>query len=101
MASIRRRKPGFSDSEEKVRKDESLVDEIEEEEDEEKNNGKYKEGVSQQLGKWKKEKKGKARRWSCLDNCCWFIGLVCVIWWLLLFLYNSMPSSFPQYVTAQ
>lgn len=52
------------------------------------------------------EKKPEARKpekrrnkWSCLDNCCWFIGCVCVAWWALLFLYNLMPSSFPQYVT--
>lgn len=56
-----------------------------------------------------KDEKGKERgnrkngrnykRWSCIDNCCWFIGLICSIWWFLLFLYNAMPSSFPQYVT--
>ncbi|EPS62391.1 hypothetical protein M569_12397, partial [Genlisea aurea] len=38
-------------------------------------------------------------KWSCLDSCCWFIGYICVVWWGLLFLYNMMPSSFPQYVT--
>ncbi|KAG6426386.1 hypothetical protein SASPL_110609 [Salvia splendens] len=41
----------------------------------------------------------KQRKWSCLDNCCWFIGRVCVVWWALLFSYNMMPSSFLQYVT--
>jgi phospholipid:diacylglycerol acyltransferase len=41
---------------------------------------------------------GKARR-SCLDSCCWWIGFVCSSWWFLLFLYNAMPASFPQYVT--
>ncbi|XP_060187103.1 phospholipid:diacylglycerol acyltransferase 1-like isoform X1 [Lycium barbarum] len=39
------------------------------------------------------------RRWSCVDGCCWFIGCICSIWWFLLFLYNAMPASFPQYVT--
>ncbi|XP_010534297.1 PREDICTED: phospholipid:diacylglycerol acyltransferase 1-like [Tarenaya hassleriana] len=38
-------------------------------------------------------------KWSCVDSCCWFIGRVCVTWWFLLFLYNAMPASFPQYVT--
>lgn len=38
-------------------------------------------------------------KWSCVDSCCWFIGCVCVTWWFLLFLYNAMPASFPQYVT--
>jgi len=40
----------------------------------------------------------KIRRWSCLDSCCWFVGVICSIWWFLLFLYNAMPASFPQYV---
>ncbi|MCD7465810.1 Phospholipid:diacylglycerol acyltransferase 1 [Datura stramonium] len=39
------------------------------------------------------------RRWSCVDGCCWFIGCICSMWWFLLFLYNAMPASFPQYVT--
>ncbi|KAK3436210.1 hypothetical protein EUGRSUZ_C00841 [Eucalyptus grandis] len=41
----------------------------------------------------------RPRRWSCVDSCCWFVGCVCSIWWLLLFLLNAMPASFPQYVT--
>ncbi|KAL3720825.1 hypothetical protein ACJRO7_005606 [Eucalyptus globulus] len=49
--------------------------------------------------KKKKERGGEKGKWSCLDNCCWFVGCVCTVWWLLLFLYNAMPSSFPQYVT--
>ncbi|XP_042448072.1 phospholipid:diacylglycerol acyltransferase 1-like [Zingiber officinale] len=47
------------------------------------------------------EKGGKERkgRWSCLDSCCWLIGVICSIWWLLLFSYNALPASLPQYVT--
>ncbi|XP_010047510.2 phospholipid:diacylglycerol acyltransferase 1 [Eucalyptus grandis] len=41
----------------------------------------------------------RPRRWSCVDSCCWFVGCVCSIWWLMLFLLNAMPASFPQYVT--
>ena len=44
-------------------------------------------------------KREKINKWSCIDSCCWFIGFVCSIWWFLLFLYNAMPASFPQYVT--
>ncbi|PIN24691.1 Diacylglycerol O-acyltransferase [Handroanthus impetiginosus] len=44
-------------------------------------------------------KQKKQNKWSCVDTCCWFIGCICVVWWGLLFLYNMMPSSFPQYVT--
>lgn len=56
----------------------------------------------------KDEKKGakiqqsierKVKKWSCFDSCCWFIGCICSTWWFLLFLYNTMPPSFPQYVT--
>uniref|UniRef100_A0A1D1XPP3 phospholipid:diacylglycerol acyltransferase n=1 Tax=Anthurium amnicola TaxID=1678845 RepID=A0A1D1XPP3_9ARAE len=43
--------------------------------------------------------KEKKARWSCVDSCYWFIGFICSLWWLLLFLYNTMPASFPQYVT--
>ncbi|KAK7363276.1 hypothetical protein VNO77_05412 [Canavalia gladiata] len=41
---------------------------------------------------------GKKKKWSCLDSCCWFVGFICCVWWFLLFLYNAMPASFPQYV---
>ncbi|KAK4483680.1 hypothetical protein RD792_010881 [Penstemon davidsonii] len=41
----------------------------------------------------------RRRKWSCVDSCCWFIGCICSLWWFMLFLYNAMPASFPQYVT--
>lgn len=47
----------------------------------------------------KKPKKEK-KNWSCVDSCCWLIGSICSLWWFLLFLYNAMPASFPQYVTT-
>lgn len=43
--------------------------------------------------------KTQQKKWSCIDSCCWFIGCICVTWWLLLFLYNAMPASFNQFVT--
>lgn len=46
-----------------------------------------------------KPKLKEHKRWSCVDSCCWFIGCICSIWWFLLFMYNAMPASFPQYVT--
>ena len=52
--------------------------------------------------KEKEKEKGKlksTKKWSCIDNCCWFVGCICSIWWFLLFLFNAMPASFPQYVT--
>ncbi|KMS96102.1 hypothetical protein BVRB_002140 [Beta vulgaris subsp. vulgaris] len=39
------------------------------------------------------------KKWSCIDSCCWFVGFICCTWWFLLFLFNAMPASFPQYVT--
>lgn len=87
MALIKRRKAGAAESastpEEKIPKEASSEDD---------ENGKDKK-------EQRKKKKKNAPRWTCLDNCCWFIGLICVTWWSLLFLYNAMPSSFPQYVT--
>lgn len=77
MSLIRRRKGVEKDP--KIQKDE----------DEDK-----KEKVS---GKGKEAKAKK--KWSCVDSCCWFVGCVCTTWWLLLFLYNAMPASLPQYVT--
>ncbi|KAM2002320.1 hypothetical protein ACFX15_026037 [Malus domestica] len=53
----------------------------------------------QQKHTHKKNGGEKQQRWSCVDSCCWFIGFICSIWWFLLFLYNAMPASFPQYVT--
>lgn len=46
-----------------------------------------------------KRTKKKRKRWSCVDSCCWFIGFICSMWWFLLFVFNAMPASFPQYVT--
>lgn len=48
---------------------------------------------------WKSSRKSRGRSWNCLDSCCWFVGCICSIWWLLLFSYKAMPASFPQYVT--
>ncbi|KAL6220945.1 hypothetical protein ACLB2K_008698 [Fragaria x ananassa] len=47
----------------------------------------------------RKRKEASANRWSCVSNCCWLIGVICSIWWFLLFLLNAIPASFPQYVT--
>ncbi|KAK6139631.1 hypothetical protein DH2020_026615 [Rehmannia glutinosa] len=46
-----------------------------------------------------KSAKKSRKKWSCVDSCCWFIGCICSMWWFLLFLYNAMPASLPQYVT--
>ncbi|KAK7850874.1 phospholipid:diacylglycerol acyltransferase 1 [Quercus suber] len=47
----------------------------------------------------RRRRRSSSRRWTCVDSCCWFIGCICSIWWFLLFMYNAMPASFPQYVT--
>ncbi|OIW18742.1 hypothetical protein TanjilG_13494 [Lupinus angustifolius] len=64
-------------------------------EEEEKNKKKEKkiDKVKTKSGEGEKQKK-----WSCVGNCFWFIGFICSVWWFLLFLYNAMPASFPQYV---
>lgn len=68
-------------------------------EEKEKENEKEKEKEKRVKGKSiEGEKIEKIKKWSCVDSCCWFVGLICSIWWFLLFLYNAMPASFPQYV---
>ncbi|KAH9328339.1 hypothetical protein KI387_000447, partial [Taxus chinensis] len=42
----------------------------------------------------------ETKKWGCLDSCCWTVGYVCSTWWLLLVLYNTLPSSLPQYITG-
>ena len=87
MENLRRRRPGEPDRP-------VSESEKEEQEEEDKNRG---EGSSK---KDKKEnKKKEKKKWSCIDNCCWLIGFICSMWWLLLFLYKAVPSSLPQYVT--
>lgn len=49
----------------------------------------------------KKKKKSKSSTWNCIDSCCWLVGCVCVIWWILVVLYNALPHSLPQYVTER
>ena len=46
-----------------------------------------------------REEERRRKKWSCIDGCCWFIGCICSTWLFLLFLYNAMPASFPQYMT--
>ncbi|KAH7306478.1 hypothetical protein KP509_22G014900 [Ceratopteris richardii] len=40
----------------------------------------------------RKGRKPKRNRWSCVDTCCWLIGYICCLWWLLLVLYKALPS---------
>lgn len=97
MALIRRRKgsepeKGSSEnSEPKIQKKE----EEEEEDDDNDKNKKNKKKNKDDVAVFKK----KSTRWSCVDSCCWFVGCICTLWWFLLFMYNVMPASFPQYVT--
>lgn len=54
---------------------------------------------SKKRKKTTKEKLEGKKKWSCVDSCCWFIGCICTVWWILLFLFKAMPASIPQYVT--
>lgn len=40
----------------------------------------------------KPKKRKKSGGWSCVDNCCWVIGCICCIWWVLLVLYKCLPT---------
>ncbi|KAK6941333.1 Lecithin:cholesterol/phospholipid:diacylglycerol acyltransferase [Dillenia turbinata] len=46
-----------------------------------------------------RREKTKKSKWGCVDSCCWLVGCICSLWWILLFLYNALPASIPQYVT--
>ncbi|GFP95379.1 putative phospholipid:diacylglycerol acyltransferase 2 [Phtheirospermum japonicum] len=41
----------------------------------------------------KKLEKKFPKEWRCIDSCCWMIGYLCTIWWLLLFLYHCLPMN--------
>ncbi|KAL5579528.1 hypothetical protein UlMin_011970 [Ulmus minor] len=95
MATIRRRKA--AETEENQASDSKNRIESHEEEEEEDDDKKKKKLTGK--AKQSHEKSKSKGKWSCVDSCCWFIGCICTIWWLLLFMYNAMPASFPQYVT--
>ncbi|GAB4842606.1 Phospholipid:diacylglycerol acyltransferase 1 [Ancistrocladus abbreviatus] len=91
MQNIRRRKPSEPDP---------SVPPDSEEDKKEKDPKSESEKTSSSRREESRTRKGtKKSKWSCVDSCCWFIGVICSIWWFLLFLYHAMPSSFPQYVT--
>ncbi|XP_050233148.1 phospholipid:diacylglycerol acyltransferase 1-like [Mercurialis annua] len=92
MPLIRRKKPTESDS--KTNQTEEQEQEHQEQEEDDKHNKKKK-----QNPKDKKNTEPIKPKWSCIDGCCWLVGWICVTWWLLLFLFNAMPASLPQYVT--
>ncbi|OMO70616.1 Lecithin:cholesterol/phospholipid:diacylglycerol acyltransferase [Corchorus capsularis] len=98
MSLVRRRKPIVNESDKTAEGSDSKTQKRREEEDDYDDDGNDK-NKKKSPWKIKKKREEKAHKWSCVDTCCWFIGCICVTWWLLLFLYNAMPASFPQYVT--
>ncbi|XP_022885454.1 putative phospholipid:diacylglycerol acyltransferase 2 isoform X1 [Olea europaea var. sylvestris] len=40
----------------------------------------------------KKRKRRPSKEWRCIDSCCWAIGYICTIWWLLLFMFQCLPG---------
>ncbi|GLJ11678.1 hypothetical protein SUGI_0174420 [Cryptomeria japonica] len=93
MALLRRRKASEPESSDN---DKKQADEQQQEKGKEKEKEKEK---GKEKEKEKEKKKSTRSKWSCIDNCCWLIGYVVVIWWLLMVLYNALPPSLPQYVT--
>ncbi|XAR59686.1 Diacylglycerol O-acyltransferase [Bertholletia excelsa] len=41
----------------------------------------------------KKKFQRRGKEWRCVDNCCWVIGYMCTTWWLLVFMYHSLPAN--------
>ncbi|RYQ88907.1 hypothetical protein Ahy_B09g095821 isoform D [Arachis hypogaea] len=97
MSSVRRRRGSEAQSKE-IQAEENNKEEEEEKEHGEDDNDKNKKKKKMKDEK-NKEKQEKKRKWSCIDSCCWFVGCICTVWWLMLFLYKLMPASLPQYVT--
>ncbi|KAM7276059.1 hypothetical protein ACFE04_017925 [Oxalis oulophora] len=52
-------------------------------------------GPLETISKKKYTTKREPREWRCMDSCCRMIGYVFTTWWLLLFLFNCLPSTFP------
>ncbi|WRX32842.1 GDSL lipase/esterase - like 10 [Theobroma cacao] len=46
--------------------------------------------------KKRKQPRKQPKEWRRLDSCCWMIGYLCSTWWLLLFLYHSLPVTLLQ-----
>nr|ADK92410.1 phospholipid:diacylglycerol acyl transferase [Ricinus communis] len=95
MPVIRRKKPTSepnknSASDSKTPSEEEEHEQEQEQEEDKNNKKKYPKKKSSEIN---------AKKWSCIDSCCWFVGCICVTWWVLLFLYNAVPASLPQYVT--
>lgn len=90
MSFLRRRKTSANEKKPPPRPGPEIEEEEEDEDDKKKEPS-----ITKKISK-KSEKRVK---WSCVDNCCWFVGCVCTGWWLLLFLYNAMPASIPQMVS--
>jgi len=89
MSLLRRRKGPETEQVPGPSSEPNVVSEEEKEDDKNKKSKKKKDEVGEK----------KKRKWSCLDHCCWWVGFICTLWWFLLFLYQMMPSSIPQYVT--
>lgn len=49
--------------------------------------------VEKQRSENKNKNKRQPREWRCIHNCCWIIGFMCTTWWLLLFLYHTLPPA--------
>lgn len=108
MSSARRRKaPGAS----RPRNEDDSSTQIDKEDGNKKDRPKRKQNEDHSQIEKENAKKDRPKRnqdqddnahpnkWSCVNTCCWFIGFICSMWWFLLFLYNAVPPSFPQYVT--
>ncbi|XP_059457479.1 phospholipid:diacylglycerol acyltransferase 1-like [Corylus avellana] len=98
MPLTRRRNPAETDKNSGPDSD-NRNEKSEEEGEAENDNRKHKNKKKKSAVAKAKQVEAKRNKWSCVDSCCWLIGCICTIWWVLLFLYKVMPSSFPQYVT--
>lgn len=44
------------------------------------------------------ERLKSARAWSCMDSCCWSMGNISFVWFVLMVVYHLMPRDQIQYI---
>ncbi|KAL0009923.1 hypothetical protein SO802_005031 [Lithocarpus litseifolius] len=95
MPLVRRKKPAETEKNSGSESESNINQHVKPEKEREE------ETIDKKNGRVKENTRKKKRGWSCVDSCYWLIGFVCTVWWVVVLLYNAMPSSLPQYVTEK
>lgn len=95
MPLVRRKKPAETEKNSGSESESNINQHVKPEKEREE------ETIDKKNARVKENIRKKKRAWSCVDSCYWLIGFVCTVWWVVVLLYNAMPSSLPQYVTEK